>query len=55
MLAKLEHLNNLDRSHPAVTEAEDTRTTADVLADLTAANDEIASMLSEIRRSLSHA
>ncbi len=46
---------NLDRSHPAVTEAEDTRTTADVLADLTAANDEIASMLSEIRRSLSHA
>ena len=46
---------NLDRSHPAQEEAVDQRTTAEVLAGLTAANDEIASMLSEIERSLSHA
>ena len=46
---------NLDRNHPAETETVDQRTTAEVLADLTAANDEIASMLSEIERSLSHA
>ena len=46
---------NLDRNHPAQTETVDQRTTADVLADLTRANDEIASMLAEIERSLSHA
>ena len=46
---------NLDRNHPAETETVDQRTTADVLADLTRANGEIASMLAEIERSLSHA